>query len=214
MALGPRLGLPAVNCPELAPPIWRCLAGDGYRELELSSFAVMVPPGQLGGFFLLRPSWSRSMSPLLIAPRGYCHEDRPSGRWPAVCCCWAFLLRTRNRIAHMAAQCCNGRLRRGHRSRGFRPCLVRMAVSGRARLASCRTAYFMPVAARPPNHESPKRSCTKRKVKPPEGVFTIFLTDPNMGAPYYRQHCPGSCRPDTDLPTLNDRLDKHCRSQI
>jgi hypothetical protein len=33
----------------------------------------------------------------------------------------------------MAAQCCNGRLRRGHRSRGFRPCLVRMAVSARAR---------------------------------------------------------------------------------
>jgi hypothetical protein len=35
--------------------------------------------------------------------------------------------------AHMAAQCCNGRLRRGHRSRGFRPCLFRMAVSARAR---------------------------------------------------------------------------------
>jgi hypothetical protein len=33
----------------------------------------------------------------------------------------------------MAAQCCNGPLRRGHRSRGFRPCLVRMAVSARAR---------------------------------------------------------------------------------
>jgi hypothetical protein len=87
--------------------------------------------------FLLRLSWSRSISPLLIAPRGCCHEDRPSGRWPAVCCCWALLLRTRNRIAHMAAQCCNRRLRRGHGSRGFRPCLVRMAVSGRARLASC-----------------------------------------------------------------------------
>jgi hypothetical protein len=48
----------------------------------------------------------------------------------------------------MAAQCCNGRLRRGHRSRGFRPCLVRMAVSARARLASCRAGYFTPVAAR------------------------------------------------------------------
>jgi hypothetical protein len=79
---------------------------------------------------------------LLIAPRGYCHEDRPSGHWPAVCCCWAFLLRTRNRIAHMASQCCNGRLRRGHPSRGFRPCLVRMAVSGRARLASLPDGLF------------------------------------------------------------------------
>ena len=38
----------------------------------------------------------------------------------------------------MAAQCCNGELRRGHRSRRFRPCLVGMAVSARARLASCR----------------------------------------------------------------------------
>jgi hypothetical protein len=28
----------------------------------------------------------------------------------------------------MAAQCCNGLLRRGHRSRRCRPCLVRMAV--------------------------------------------------------------------------------------
>jgi hypothetical protein len=33
----------------------------------------------------------------------------------------------------MAAQCCNGLLRRGHRSRRCRPCLVRMAVSARAR---------------------------------------------------------------------------------
>jgi len=42
----------------------------------------------------------------------------------------------------MAAQCCNGRLRRGLHSRGFRPCLVRMAVSARARLASMPAALF------------------------------------------------------------------------
>jgi hypothetical protein len=32
----------------------------------------------------------------------------------------------------MAARCCNGQLWRGHRSRRFRPCLVRMAVGARA----------------------------------------------------------------------------------
>jgi hypothetical protein len=33
----------------------------------------------------------------------------------------------------MAAQCCNDQLRRRHRCRRCRPCLVRMAVSARAR---------------------------------------------------------------------------------
>jgi hypothetical protein len=105
------------------------------------ALAAQGGAGSCPRLFSLRPSWSRSISPLLIAPRGYCHEDRPSGHWPAVCCCWAFLLRTRNRIAHMAAQCCNGRLRRGHRSRRFLPCLVRMAVSGRAHLGSRRRVF-------------------------------------------------------------------------
>jgi hypothetical protein len=42
----------------------------------------------------------------------------------------------------MAAQCCNGRLRRGHRSRRFRPCLVRMAVSARAHPGSRRRVFL------------------------------------------------------------------------
>jgi hypothetical protein len=41
----------------------------------------------------------------------------------------------------MAAQCCNGRLRRGHRSLRFRPCLARMAVSARAHLGSRRRVF-------------------------------------------------------------------------
>jgi hypothetical protein len=83
--------------------------------------------------FSLQLAEPRPISLPLIAIEGTCHEDRPSGRWPAICCCWAFLFRTRDRIAQVAAQCRNGRLRRGHRSRRCRPCLVRMAVSARAR---------------------------------------------------------------------------------
>ena len=66
--------------------------------------------------------------PLLVIG-GCCHEDRPSGRWPAIYCCWAFLVRTRDGIAPMATQFSDGRLRRRRRSRRYRPCLVRMAVS-------------------------------------------------------------------------------------
>jgi hypothetical protein len=106
----------------------------------------------------LRLAEPRSISLPLIAIERSCHEDRPSGRWPAICCCWAFLFRTGDRIAHMAAQCCNGLLRRGHRSRRCRPCLVRMAVSARARRftpgdgektpASFEVANMAPVAHR------------------------------------------------------------------
>jgi len=42
----------------------------------------------------------------------------------------------------MAAQCCNDRLRRRHRSRRCRPCLVRMAVGARAHLGSRRRALL------------------------------------------------------------------------
>jgi hypothetical protein len=40
------------------------------------------------------------------------HEDRPSGRWPAIHCSWAFLVRTRDWITRRAAQCCTDRRRR------------------------------------------------------------------------------------------------------
>jgi hypothetical protein len=49
---------------------------------------ICAKPGTFGGFFLLRVSWSRSISPSLIAARGCCH---PSGRWRAICCCRAVL---------------------------------------------------------------------------------------------------------------------------
>jgi hypothetical protein len=90
------------------------------------------PPGALGGFFYCDS---------LDQYRRRClrREDavmktvlRVVG--PLFCCCWAFLVRTRDRIALMAAQCCNARLRRGHHSRRLRPCLVRMAVGARAHL--------------------------------------------------------------------------------
>ena len=84
--------------------------------------------------FSLRLAEPRSISLPLIAIGGCCHEDRPSGRWPAIYCCWAFLVRTRDGIAPMAAQFSDGRLRRRRRSRRYRPCLVRMAVSARAHL--------------------------------------------------------------------------------
>src|SRR4030081_3191697 len=74
----------------------------------------------------------------MIAPRGCCGEGCHSGGWPAICCCWTFLVRTRDRIANiMFVRCCNGRLRRGHRSPGFRPCLVRMAVGAPACRVAC-----------------------------------------------------------------------------
>ena len=63
---------------------------------------------------------------------GFC--GIPSGRWPAIYCCRAFLVRTRDGIAPMAAQFSDVRLRRRRRSRRHRPCLVRMAVSARADL--------------------------------------------------------------------------------
>src|SRR5216683_8452400 len=59
------------------------------------------------------------------------HEDRPSGRWPAIYCCWAFLVRTRDGIILRAAQCRTDRRRRGRRSLRYQPCLVRIAVAGR-----------------------------------------------------------------------------------
>jgi hypothetical protein len=89
--------------------------------------------------FSLRLAEPRSTSLPLIAIGGCCHEDRPSGRWPAIYCGWAFLVRTRDGIAPMAAQFGDGRLRRRRRSRGDRPCLVRMAVSARTHLG------FVPV---------------------------------------------------------------------
>ncbi len=42
----------------------------------------------------------------------------------------------------MAAQSSDGRLRRGRRSLGYRPCLVRMAVGVRAHLGSRRWVSF------------------------------------------------------------------------
>jgi hypothetical protein len=48
---------------------------------------------------------------------------------------------------------------------------------------------------------------------PPTSRSFAVLTDPDMEAPYYRQRFPGSCRPHTTPPTLNDRWDKHCRSR-
>jgi hypothetical protein len=84
--------------------------------------------------FSLRLAEPRSISLPLIAIGGCCHEDRPSGRWPASYCYWDFLLCTRDGIAPMAAQFSDGRLRRRRRSRRYQPCLVRMAVSARAHL--------------------------------------------------------------------------------
>src|SRR5258707_10056351 len=69
-----------------------------------------------------RWSWSRAI-------KGVSYEDRPSGRWPVICCCWAFLVRTRDRIILGAAQCCTDRRRRGRRSFRYWPCLVRIAVA-------------------------------------------------------------------------------------
>jgi hypothetical protein len=126
------------------PPIKPADSSAGFLSAECQPHHEAAGPARR--LFLLRLSWSRSISPALIAPRGCCHEDLPSGRWPAICCCWAFLFRTRDRIAHMAAQCCNGRLRRGHRSRRFRPCLVRMAVSARAHLDFTPAGFLLPVA--------------------------------------------------------------------
>src|SRR5712691_3125990 len=73
---------------------------------------------------------------------GYRREDRPSDRWSAIYCGWAFLVRTRDRIAPMVAQSSDGRLRRRRRSLGYRPCLVRMAVGARAHLGSRRRDSF------------------------------------------------------------------------
>ena len=73
---------------------------------------------------------------------GYRREDRPSDRWSAIYRGWAFLVRTRDRIAPMATQSSDGRLRRGRRSFGYRPCLVRMAVGARAHLGSRRRVSF------------------------------------------------------------------------
>ena len=92
----------------------------------------------LSAAFSLRLAEPRSISLPLIAIGGCCHEDRPSGRWPASYCYWDFLLRARDGIAPMAAQFSDGRLRSRRRSRD-RPCLVRMAVSARAHLG------FVPV---------------------------------------------------------------------
>jgi hypothetical protein len=103
----------------------------------------------------------------------------------------AFLLRTRNRIAHMAAQCCNGRLRRGHPSRGFRPCLVRMAVSGRARLASSRTAHFMPVAARASKPRKPETFLHKKKSEAARRRLHNFPHRSQYGGPILSSTLPG-----------------------
>jgi hypothetical protein len=70
------------------------------------------------------------MTGLFDHDEGGSHEDRPSGRWPAVYCCWAFLVRTRDGITRRAAQCCTDRCRRGRRSLRYWPCLVRIAVAG------------------------------------------------------------------------------------
>jgi hypothetical protein len=43
-------------------------------------------------------------SVLLRAIKRGSHEDRPSGRWPAIYCCWAFLVRARDGIIRGAAQ--------------------------------------------------------------------------------------------------------------
>ena len=92
----------------------------------------------------MRLAEPRSISLPLIAIGGCCHEDRPSGRWPAIYCSWAFLVRTRDGIAPMAAQFSSGRLRRRRRSRRYQPCLVRMAVSARAHLGSRRHGFCCP----------------------------------------------------------------------
>jgi hypothetical protein len=102
------------------------------------------PQGPSSAAFSLRLAEPRSISLPLIAIGGCCHEDRPSGRWPAIYCCWAFLVRTRDGIAPMAAQFSDGRLRRRRRSRRYRPCLVRMAVSARAHLGSRRRGFCCP----------------------------------------------------------------------
>ena len=73
---------------------------------------------------------------------GYRREDRASDRWSAIYCGWAFLVSTRDRIAPMATQSSDGRLRRRRRSPGYRPCLVRMAVGARAHLGSRRRVSF------------------------------------------------------------------------
>ena len=79
--------------------------------------------------FLLRLAEPRSIVVLARDQRSS-YEDRPSGRWPAIYCCWAFLVRTRDGIILRAAQCCTDRRRRGRRSLRYRPCLVRIAVAG------------------------------------------------------------------------------------
>jgi len=41
--------------------------------------------------FSFAPRWASRCG--WFAIEGCCHEDRPSGRWPAIYCCWAFLVR-------------------------------------------------------------------------------------------------------------------------
>ena len=109
----------------------------------------------------MRLAEPRSISLPLIAIGGCCcHEDRPSGRWPAIYCCWAFLVRTRDGIAPMAAQFSDGRLRRRRGSRRYRPCLVRMAVSARAHLGSRRASTALAWISR---HMTARKSRTHRR---------------------------------------------------
>ena len=93
--------------------------------------------------FSLRLAEPQSISLPLIAIGGCCHEDRPSGRWPAIYCCWAFLVRTRDGIAPMAAQFSDGRLRRRRGSRRYRPCMVGMEESARSRSPRLRAGFGM-----------------------------------------------------------------------
>ena len=79
--------------------------------------------------FLLRLAEPRSIVVLARDQRSS-YEDRPSGRWPAIYCCWAFLVRTRDGITRRATQCCTDRRRRGLRSLRYLPSVVRMAVAG------------------------------------------------------------------------------------